>query len=77
MEERAIVFPVWKRILDLTCVAILLPLLLPLGCLIIIWIKMASPGPAFFRQNRVGLRGKEFMCLKLRTMVINADQGSH
>jgi lipopolysaccharide/colanic/teichoic acid biosynthesis glycosyltransferase len=77
VKERAIVFPVWKRFLDLTCVAILLPLLLPLGCLIIIWIKMASPGPAFFRQNRIGLRGKEFMCLKFRTMVINADQGAH
>ncbi len=36
-------------------------------------IKMSSPGPVFFRQKRTGYRGRDFMCLKFRTMRVNAD----
>lgn len=34
-------------------------------------LKLDSKGPVFFKQKRVGLNGKSFMCLKLRTMIIN------
>ena len=35
-------------------------------------IKVSSPGPVFFRQKRTGYKGREFVCLKFRTMRINA-----
>ena len=69
--------PSWKRALDVTCILLALPVLLPLGALIAIYIKLVSPGPAFFRQQRVGTFGKNFMCLKFRTMKINADTSVH
>lgn len=69
--------PAWKRTLDITCVLLALPVLLPVGVLIALFIKVASPGPAFFRQQRIGIRGKKFMCLKFRTMRVNADTGVH
>jgi putative colanic acid biosynthesis UDP-glucose lipid carrier transferase len=36
-------------------------------------IKLSSPGPVFFRQKRTGYRGKEFTCLKFRTMRVNDE----
>jgi exopolysaccharide production protein ExoY len=69
--------PIWKRILDVTLVLLALPFLLPVGILTYIFIKVASPGPAFFRQQRMGHWGRRFMCLKFRTMKINADAGLH
>jgi exopolysaccharide production protein ExoY len=69
--------PSWKRILDVTCILLALPVLLPLSLLIAIFIKIVSPGPAFFRQKRVGTHGKGFMCLKFRTMKVNADTSVH
>ena len=69
--------PLWKRILDVTCVMLALPVIVPVGVLIAAFIKLVSPGPAFFRQQRVGTFGKSFMCLKFRTMKINADTSVH
>ncbi len=69
--------PLWKRILDVTCIMLALPVLVPLGVLIALFIKLVSPGPAFFRQQRIGILGKGFMCLKFRTMKINADTAVH
>jgi lipopolysaccharide/colanic/teichoic acid biosynthesis glycosyltransferase len=73
----AIRFPLWKRVLDITCVLLSLPILIPVGIVIAAWIKIVSPGPAFFRQSRVGHFGKRFMCLKFRTMKVNADTAVH
>jgi lipopolysaccharide/colanic/teichoic acid biosynthesis glycosyltransferase len=73
----AVSVPAWKRILDVACILCALPLLLPVGVLIAIYIKIVSPGPAFFRQQRVGLMGRKFMCLKFRTMKVNADTSVH
>jgi lipopolysaccharide/colanic/teichoic acid biosynthesis glycosyltransferase len=70
-------FPTWKRALDVTCVLLAAPLVLPVGVLIAVFIKLVSPGPAFFRQQRIGLDGKKFMCLKFRTMKVNADTSVH
>lgn len=39
-------------------------------------IKLSSPGPVFFRQQRTGYKGLPFMCLKFRTMRVNSDADS-
>lgn len=62
-----------KRILDLIVSIPLLILISPLWLIIVIWIKADSPGPAIFRQQRVGLKGDIFTIYKFRTMVPNAD----
>jgi lipopolysaccharide/colanic/teichoic acid biosynthesis glycosyltransferase len=69
--------PSWKRVLDMVCIGLAAPLLIPLGLVLGGLIKLVSPGPVLFRQERVGYRGKRFMCLKFRTMVVNADTGVH
>ena len=40
-------------------------------------VKIVSPGPAFYRQHRVGFRGRPFMIFKFRSMHVNADTRSH
>jgi lipopolysaccharide/colanic/teichoic acid biosynthesis glycosyltransferase len=69
--------PWWKRMLDVTCIMLAMPILLPLGLLIGLIIKIVSPGPVFFQQERIGYRGRPFMCFKFRTMFVNADTGVH
>lgn len=69
--------PRWKRLLDLTCILVALPLLLPLLACIALFIKCVSPGPALFRQERVGYRGRRFVCLKFRTMFTGANTAVH
>ncbi|HEY3862901.1 MAG TPA: sugar transferase [Verrucomicrobiae bacterium] len=69
--------PGWKRILDVSLVLISLPFVIPVGIIIYAFIKIASPGPAFFRQQRLGYRRRKFMCLKFRTMKVDADTGVH
>ncbi|MEO1621514.1 MAG: sugar transferase [Cyanobacteria bacterium J06632_3] len=63
-----------KRWFDVVFAAIALLLLAPLFLLIATVIKASSPGPAFFRQKRMGLHGKVFQVWKFRTMVVNANQ---
>jgi lipopolysaccharide/colanic/teichoic acid biosynthesis glycosyltransferase len=70
-------FPRWKRILDVTCVLLALPVLIPVGIVIAAFIKVVSPGPAFYRQPRIGYFEKRLLCLKFRTMKVNADTGVH
>jgi lipopolysaccharide/colanic/teichoic acid biosynthesis glycosyltransferase len=67
----------WKRALDLGLLLVLLPAVLGFGLLVALIVKLGSPGPVFFRQKRVGYKGKEFVCLKFRTMVVNAETDSH
>ena len=45
--------------------------------LVMIWIKISSSGPVFYRQARVGYGGKLFMIFKLRSMKMNAETSSH
>lgn len=57
-----------KRLLDLTLVLLALPFLLPLMAVVAIAIKLESPGPILFRQERIGLGNRSFMVLKFRSM---------
>ncbi len=63
-----------KRGFDLTIAAILLMVGSPILLTIALLIKLDSPGPIFFRQTRLGLKGRHIKVWKFRTMVINADQ---
>jgi lipopolysaccharide/colanic/teichoic acid biosynthesis glycosyltransferase len=69
--------PRWKRVFDLICIALTLPIWLPLLLLVMGWIKLVSPGPIFYRQERVGYRGRRFMLFKFRTMHVNAETRTH
>jgi lipopolysaccharide/colanic/teichoic acid biosynthesis glycosyltransferase len=62
-----------KRVLDLVISIPLLILTSPLWLFIVVWIKLDSPGPAIFKQQRVGLKGELFTIYKFRTMVPNAE----
>jgi len=57
-----------KRLLDVVVAGALLVLLLPLLLLIMVAIKLDSPGPVFFRAERVGFRGSRLRMLKFRKM---------
>lgn len=62
-----------KRVFDLAVAAVGLVLLSPLLLLAALWIRLDSPGPALFRQERVGRGGRLFCIHKLRTMQHNAS----
>jgi len=72
-----VLIPRWKRVLDVTLIVLVMPLLVPIAVIIFVFVKIVSPGPAFFRQQRVGHLGRRFMCLKFRTMKVNADTVVH
>ncbi|MFO1218992.1 MAG: sugar transferase [Burkholderiaceae bacterium] len=61
-----------KRVFDVIVAAAVLALLGPLIALAALWVKLDSPGPALFRQERVGRGGRLFRIHKLRTMHANA-----
>jgi exopolysaccharide biosynthesis polyprenyl glycosylphosphotransferase len=66
-----------KQILDFVLAGIMLVLLSPLLLLVAGLVKVTSPGPVFFRQQRAGLNGQPFTMFKFRTMVSNAEQLKH
>ena len=63
-----------KRVFDVLAAAVLLVLLAIPMCVIALLIKLDSPGPVFFRQERVTTYGKTFRIHKFRTMVNHADK---
>ena len=63
-----------KRILDVVISMVLLILLTPLFVVVALLIKLTSPGPIFFVQDRVGLHKRPFRFLKFRTMVQDAEK---
>ena len=63
-----------KHVMDRVGAFILLIVLLPLFSLIALAIKLTSPGPVLFRQQRSGQNGAPFTLYKFRTMVTNAEQ---
>ena len=63
-----------KRVFDILSSTVLLILCLPVMLLAAIAIKLESRGPVFYRQERVGLGGRSFMCIKFRSMRADAER---
>ena len=69
--------PIWKRIIDITVCVAAMPILGICTFLMTIMQKFCSPGPIFFMQERVGLKGRKFFIYKFRTMYTGADIAAH
>jgi lipopolysaccharide/colanic/teichoic acid biosynthesis glycosyltransferase len=63
-----------QRLLDLMLVLVQLPVAIPLGLCCALAVKLSSRGPVLYRQERVGLWGREFTIAKFRTMVKDAEK---
>lgn len=63
-----------KRLTDIALAAAGLVLLLPFMLVVILMIRVTSPGPAIFRQERCGLNGRRFVFYKFRSMCDNAEE---
>ncbi|HWQ91596.1 MAG TPA: sugar transferase, partial [Clostridia bacterium] len=68
---------VLKQLVDFVGALVCVCMLLPLFGIVALLIKLSSPGPVFFRQQRSGLNGRPFTIYKFRTMVTNAEQLKH
>jgi len=70
--------PFWqqavKRFLDIVLSLIAIIILLPIYLILAILVKLSSPGPIFFTQERIGLNGKPFKIIKYRTMYMNSEK---
>lgn len=70
--------PAWqqnvKQILDLVLAALSLVILLPLILFLIVGVKLSSPGPILYTQDRVGRFGRHFKIYKFRSMYYNAEE---
>ena len=62
-----------KAVVDRTVAAVALLLTAPLFLAIAAGVRLTSPGPAIFRQTRIGKNGREFTMLKFRSMYIDAE----
>jgi len=62
-----------KNIEDIVLSVIILILVSPIFILIALGVKLTSPGPVFYRQERIGWNGKKFVMLKFRSMPINVE----
>jgi exopolysaccharide production protein ExoY len=69
--------PAWKRLIDIVCCLLALPVLGLCTLLMSVLIRFTSPGPVLFMQERVGYMGRRFTCYKFRTMKVAADTGVH
>ena len=65
--------PTWKRLFDIFGAFLGLFMAAPILIVAIILIRLTSRGPAFFRQERVGVGGRTFLMYKLRTMINHAE----
>src|SRR5207248_6381109 len=63
-----------KRLLDLVLAGTVLAATLPIWLAVVIAVRLDSPGPALFVQERVGFRGRRFRFYKFRTMSVGADR---
>ncbi|MGB2808641.1 MAG: sugar transferase [Sedimentisphaerales bacterium] len=64
----------FKRIVDIIAAVTVLVLFAPVFPIIALVIKLTSRGSVFFKDIRQGLRGKDFNCLKFRSMIVGADE---
>jgi lipopolysaccharide/colanic/teichoic acid biosynthesis glycosyltransferase len=88
VAEDRLIYHISKRVMDFLLAILALIIFFPLILVVAILIKLDSPGPVFFCQDRVGVRRKIhnkttyvqqviFRCYKFRTMVCNADPALH
>ena len=70
-------YQVVKRVMDLALCLLALPLVIPVMAICALAIRLSSPGPIFFVQDRVGKGGRRFRIYKLRTMQTDIDASSH
>jgi len=61
-----------KRLIDFIVGGLLLLVSMPVALYTVFRIKKESPGPVFFKQSRIGLNGKAFMCYKFRSMHVDS-----
>ncbi|WP_205500770.1 sugar transferase [Rufibacter psychrotolerans] len=78
IEVKRDLMPFWqqilKRTIDVLAAALVLVLLSPFYLLLAVLVKMSSPGPVFFKQERIGLQGKPFYIFKFRSMYTDAEK---
>jgi lipopolysaccharide/colanic/teichoic acid biosynthesis glycosyltransferase len=67
----------WKRGIDLSVVILTLPIWLPIMLFIACGIQLVSPGSVFFRQERIGYRGRRFVLYKFRSMRTDIGTSVH
>ena len=77
VDQPRLRIPGWKRALDLTLITLTYPIWLPLMLIVMAAIKISSPGPIFYRQERVGFRRRTFMIFKFRSMKVHAQTSWH
>ena len=65
--------PVIRRSLDIVVSATALVVLSPLLLALALWVRLDSPGPVLYAQERVGMNGRRFRMLKFRTMRVDAE----
>lgn len=75
--EPSVLYGPVKRALDIAISGTALVLLSPLLVVLAALVRVTSPGPAFFRQVRVGRGGRPFVLLKFRTMYAGSDDKVH
>jgi lipopolysaccharide/colanic/teichoic acid biosynthesis glycosyltransferase len=66
-----------KRGIDVTLSGIVVMLLLPLFIVVALAVALTSPGPVFFKQERIGMGGKRFQLYKFRSMYVNNSSTIH
>ncbi len=64
----------WKRSFDVIFSSIVLACISPLMLLVALLVKLQDGGPIFYKHSRITSAGKEFGCLKFRSMVVNAEE---
>ncbi len=64
----------WKRSFDIIFSVLAIIGTLPLTILIAVLVKLQDGGPVFYKHSRITAAGKEFQCLKFRSMVVDADE---
>jgi exopolysaccharide biosynthesis polyprenyl glycosylphosphotransferase len=66
-----------KRASDVVIAGVAMILTSPLWLVSMLLVKLGSPGPIFFKQERVGMDGRVFLCYKFRTMYADSSDDEH
>ncbi len=77
MRQPNLPLPAWKRSLDLLFCAAVFPIFTLVTLFMAAMVRLTSPGPVLFKQERIGLGGRRFRIYKFRTMHVAADTRGH